>query len=256
MRSRHQVAVVMALFCAAVGPAGGCDSATGEANAAKPTPPASAEQQPKPKPKPAPPETKTIPETTRTWSFDEDPADGLPRGFRSAETGGAGTPATWAVTPMRDAPTAPNAFAITETVNTKATYNLALAEGTAYADVDVQVMVKSGSGTLDQGGGPIWRVQDTDNYYVARWNPLEKNARFYVVQSGVRTALAKVELDLDVSVWHSLRVVMEGPRMQLFIDDEPVLKAEDTAHTKAGMIGLWTKADAATAFDDLSVAVP
>ena len=123
-------------------------------------------------------------------------------------------------------------------------------------DVDISVMVKSGTGELDQGGGPIWRVTDENNYYIARWNPLENNARFYVVQGGVRSALAKVELDLPTDQWHSLRVVAEGNAMQLFIDDDPVLQATDETHKGAGGIGLWTKADAATLFDDLSVIAP
>ena len=192
----------------------------------------------------------------QTWTFDDAMVGQVPAGMRITETGGAGTPATWEVVADDTAPTQPHAFAITETGNGKPTYNLALVEGTRYADVDVSVMVKAGTGVLDQGGGPIWRVQDADNYYIARWNPLENNARFYIVRGGVRTALAKVELELDAEAWHALRVVMEGTRMELFIDDKPVLTAESDEIPEAGMVGLWTKADAATSFDDLSVTEP
>ncbi|MEM7152233.1 MAG: hypothetical protein AAF799_05290 [Myxococcota bacterium] len=217
------------------------------------------DQEPAPATK-APAEDPTEPapaaKTARTWSFDDAKAGPIPAGFRVTETGSSGTPATWATVADPTAPTAPNAFGITETKNPKATYNLALAEGTEYGDVDISVMVKAGTGELDQGGGPIWRVIDEDNYYIARWNPLEKNARFYIVQSGSRSALGKVELDLDPAAWHSLRVVSEGAVMQLFIDDEPVLRVEDDTHKKPGQVGLWTKADAATWFDDLSVTTP
>lgn len=192
----------------------------------------------------------------RTWTFDDAAPGQVPAGFRITETGGAGTPATWEVVTDPTAPTQPHAFGITKTANTKSTYNLALVEGTRYGNVDLQVMVKAGTGELDRGGGPVWRVQGEGDYYIARWNPLENNARFYIVQSGVRTALGKVELELDPDTWHSLRVVAEGARMEMFIDDEPVLTVEDSAISEPGMIGLWTKADAATLFDDLSVAEP
>ena len=76
------------------------------------------------------------------------------------------------------------------------------------------------------------------------------------MRSGVRTALGKVELEIDPDAWHSLRVVAEGSRMEMFIDDEPVLTVEDESIAEPGMIGLWTKADAATLFDDLSVVEP
>ncbi len=195
-------------------------------------------------------------EGARTWTFDDAKPGTVPEGFAPTETGGAGTPATWAVVEDPTAPTAPHAFGITKTTNTKATYNLALVEGTRYGDVDIQVMVKAGTGELDRGGGPVWRVKDEDNYYIARWNPLENNARFYIVQAGIRTALGKVELELDPTTWHSLRVVTEGAKMELFLDDKPVLRVENAELAAPGMIGLWTKADAATLFDDLSVAAP
>lgn len=200
-----------------------------------------------------PPDTKAA-NGARTWTFDE--AGPLPKGFSTAETASAGTPATWAIAQVGDAPSPPSVFGVVQTNNPKTAYNLAIVDDVSMADVDISVMVKAGTGELDQGGGPIWRITDADNYYIARWNPLENNARFYVVQGGVRSALAKVELELPTEEWHSLRVVHEGTHMQLFIDDEPVLQAEDAAHAGPGKIGLWTKADAATMFDDLSVIAP
>lgn len=176
--------------------------------------------------------------------------------MRIAETGGQDTPATWAVVADESAPTKPHAFGVTESRNSKKTYNLALFEGTSHGDVDLQVMVKAVSGQLNQGGGPIWRVKDEGHYYIARWDPVEDNAYLYVVQSGQRTALGKVDLELDHDAWHTLRVVAEGPRIELFIDDKPVLTVQDASLTEPGMIGLWTKSDAATLFDDLSVAEP
>lgn len=193
---------------------------------------------------------------SRTWTFDDAAAGEVPAGIRLAETGGQGTPATWAVVADPTAPTGPNAFGITESKNDKRTYNVAFVEGTEVADVDLSVMVRSVSGNLNRGGGPIWRVVDPDNYYIARWDPVENNAYFYVMQGGVRTALAKTDLEIPGDAWHSLRVVMEGTHMELLIDDEPVLEVDDSSLTKPGMIGLWTKSDAATLFDDLSVAAP
>ncbi len=192
----------------------------------------------------------------RTWSFDDATPGQVPPGFRISETGAAGSPARWEVRVDPSAPTSPHVFGIAATKNTKATYNLALIPGTRYDDVDLSVMVRADTGTLDQGGGPIWRVTDEHNYYIARWNPLEKNARFYVVEGGARSALGKVELELDPEAWHSLRVVAEGARMELFINDVPVLRVSDDTHSQAGMVGLWTKADAGTWFDDLSVVRP
>jgi hypothetical protein len=192
----------------------------------------------------------------RTWTFDEDAAGKAPTGIRLTEAAGTGTPATWAVVAEPTAPSQPNAFGITESKNTKATYNIAIVEGTSHGDVDLQVAIKARTGALNQGGGVIWRFKDVDNYYIARWDPIEDNAYIYIVQGGVRTALAKLDIELDTESWHTLRVVAEGPRIELFIDDEPKLTAENAELEDPGMIGLWTKSDAASLFDDLSVATP
>lgn len=247
-------------LCGLLSLLGGCGDSPAPTAKAEPTPPPADGEEATPsspaKAEPAEPEPGATLPKARTWTFDDAAPGQVPTGFRITETGGVGTPATWEVVADETAPTQPHAFGITKTINGKPTYNLALVEGTRYADVDLTVMVKAGTGELDRGGGPVWRVQSESDYYIARWNPLENNARFYIVQSGVRTALGKVELELDPQAWHSLRVVAEGARMELFIDDEPVLTVNDSALAEPGMIGLWTKADAATLFDDLSVVQP
>lgn len=226
----------------------------GDAKLADAKAPVDAEPDPK-APVDAEPDAKAA-GSARTWTFDADAIGKVPAGIRLTEAGGTGTPATWAVVAEPAAPSQPHAFGITESKNTKKTYNLALVEGTSYGDVDLQVSVKAGTGVLNQGGGIIWRVKDVDNYYIARWDPIEDNAYLYIVQGGVRTALAKLDLELDTATWHTLRVVAEGSRIELFIDDEPKLTAENAELKEPGMIGLWTKSDAATLFDDLSVAAP
>jgi hypothetical protein len=190
------------------------------------------------------------------WTFEEVEVGGVPAGFQLAQTNGAGQPATWAVVDDATAPSAPRAFGVTEARN-DGQFNLAIASsGPQLADVDIQVMLRAVGGERDQGGGVMFRVAGPDDYYVARWNPLEDNARFYIVQGGARSALAKADLELEPQAWHAMRVVMEGKRMELFVDDEPVLTVEDASLTEPGHLGLWTKTDATTLFDELSFARP
>ncbi|WP_254509527.1 prenyltransferase/squalene oxidase repeat-containing protein [Anatilimnocola floriformis] len=119
-------------------------------------------------------------------------------------------------------------------------------------NVDVRVRLKSISGELDQGGGVVWRYADPKNYYIARWNPLEDNFRVYKVVDGVRSQLdsAKVPHRVD---WQTLRIVTYGRNIRGYLDDKLLLEAEDDQFAQAGLIGLWTKSDAVTQFDDLQV---
>ncbi|MEO2002888.1 MAG: DUF1259 domain-containing protein [Candidatus Poribacteria bacterium] len=135
-------------------------------------------------------------------------------------------------------------------------FNVALIEDTSYRNVDISVRLRAVAGEVDQGGGIVWRAQDARNYYIARYNPLEDNFRVYFVKDGRRRTIAGASLRVDHEAWHTLRVKMVGDHIECLLDGEKHLDARDTTFTAAGRIGLWTKADAVTHFDDLEVHVP
>src|SRR5207249_845865 len=109
---------------------------------------------------------------------------------------------------------------------------------------------KAVKGKEDQGGGVVWRLQDADNYYIARMNPLENNFRLYKVVAGKRMQLAgKDDLKVPAGEWHNIKVKMKGDRIECFLDGEKHLDTTDDAITKAGHVGLWSKSDAQTHFD-------
>jgi hypothetical protein len=118
--------------------------------------------------------------------------------------------------------------------------------------VDLSVRVKAVAGELDQGGGVIWRAVDKNNYYIARYNPLEDNFRVYKVEGGKRTQFQSAKVPGDKS-WHVLRVTMVGAKITCYLDGTKYLEAEDSTFPAAGKIGLWSKADAQSDFDNLSV---
>jgi hypothetical protein len=122
-----------------------------------------------------------------------------------------------------------------------------------FTDVTARVRLRAVSGAIDRGGGLVWRATDPKSYYLARYNPLEKNFRFYAVKAGVRTELASADLELAPDAWHTLEISMIGDRFQGRIDGKQYLDKRDSTFAGAGAIGLWTKADAVTEFDDLGL---
>ncbi len=192
--------------------------------------------------------------TVREWSFDDGNAGAIPDGWFLDETNGAGTPASWARVAREDAPSAPHVFGVISSESFGHTFNVALADGTSIQNLDLSVAVRAVSGEEDQGGGPVWRAVDASSYYIARWNPLEKNFRVYFVKNGRRKQLASAPATDDISVWHTIRVVAVGTHVDCYLDGEKLLSVDDETFAEAGMVGLWTKADAAALFDDLRVA--
>ncbi|MBW2462459.1 MAG: hypothetical protein JRH11_12495 [Deltaproteobacteria bacterium] len=132
-------------------------------------------------------------------------------------------------------------------------FNVALVDGTSFGDLDVSVRLRSVAGRIDQGGGVVWRARDPRNYYITRYNPLEDNVRVYQVSDGRRTMIESASPRLDHAAWHTLRVTMVGDHIECFLDGQRYLDSRDTTFTDAGQVGLWTKADAQTLFDDLTV---
>ena len=129
-------------------------------------------------------------------------------------------------------------------------YKVVLIKGVVASDLDLQVSFFPIQGNADMGGGLIWRATDDRNYYLTRANPLEQNIRIYRVIKGVRHMVLNFDQTIDVKQWHQLRVIQRGCRIQVFYDGQPVFDLCDRT-LKEGTIGLWTKSDAVTYFDDL-----
>ena len=113
---------------------------------------------------------------------------------------------------------------------------------------------KAETGREDQGGGTIWRVQDKDNYYIARYNPLESNFRLYYVKNGARKILADASgVNIKAREWFAVKIVHKGEKIEGWLNGKKLLETTDRTFREAGGVGFWTKADAATSFDNLSV---
>lgn len=186
--------------------------------------------------------------------FEQDAVGSPPRKFHVAETGGSGRPAAWRV---ETAETTDGEHVITlDTKNGGDVFNLLLSDDPHAADLVLTVSLRARTGNEDQGGGLVWRARDADNYYVARWNPLEDNVRLYKVENGNRAMLASADARVDANAWHRLSITMRGAAISVRLDGKECMHWQDTTFANGGKIGLWTKADAATHFDLLEVQPP
>lgn len=182
--------------------------------------------------------------TPRSWDFDKERPSVIPPTF-SGEVG------DWKVVADNDAPSKPYVMAQLAK-SSSPTFNIALAGDTNYKDLDISVSMKAVAGNIDQGGGLVWRAKDARNYYIARYNPLEDNYRVYKVQDGRRTELRSANVRRSPG-WHILRITMVGDRIECYYDGRKYLDVKDATFSSSGKIGLWTRADAQTHFDKLTV---
>ncbi len=190
----------------------------------------------------------------RTITFDDRPiAEAPPIGFTELRTGRGG-PGRWRVCVDPTAPSPPHALAQTSTDATSYRFPLCLVDGFAAADVAVAVRLKPVAGVVDQAGGIVVRADDADRYYVARANALEDNVRLYRVIGGKREQIGGRDLKVASAIWHALGLVVVGTRFAVFFNGERLFEQDDATLAGPGRVGLWTKADSVTHFDDLAAA--
>jgi hypothetical protein len=187
-----------------------------------------------------------------TLDFDASAAGALPTGFSSAVTGDGG-PAAWVVVEDFTAPSGGKVLAQTSTDRTSLRFPLCVYDGFTAPDVTVSVSFKPVSGTVDQAAGLVARYRDKNNYYVVRANALENNVRLYKVEGGNRKQFAGANVKVPSGEWQTLALEVKGTHLRVLLNDALLFQADDATFKNAGKVGLWTKADSVTYFDDLRV---
>ena len=177
-------------------------------------------------------------------TFDKDVPGMLPAGWIAGVTG-RGT-AHWAVAADARAPSPPNVLTQSGTGD----FPWCVKKDVSLADGFVEVKFKPIDGKDDRAGGVVWRWKDGDNYYVARANALEDNVSLYYTERGRRITIKYVDAPVPANTWHTLRVEFHGTRIRVMLDGKSYIEVDDAHIGGAGAVGVWTKADSVTAFDD------
>ncbi len=175
------------------------------------------------------------------WTFDADPVGGLPAGAQVFS-------GDWAVRAESDAPSPPNALCQTGSAD----YPALSLDSAVYKDVVVSTRFKPISGMSDRAAGIVFRIQDRDNYYILRANALEDNVNLYKYVKGRRSLIKEGSARVPSGQWQELRVEVKGNTIRGLLNGQLVVEARDDDF-KSGKVGLWTKADSVTCFDNVKV---
>lgn len=196
----------------------------------------------------------TVQLKAETIHFDDAKPGQSPPGWTATQTGVGKS--KWAVVADDSAPSKPNVLK----QSGEAAYPVCLQDDPSLKDGFVEVKFRPVSGKEDQAGGVIWRAKDMDNYYVCRANALEDNVTLYKTVGGKRAVLEivgrkggyGVKESVAPGQWHTLRVEFRGTRFTAYFDGKKIFEVEDGTFVDAGKVGVWTKADSLTLFDDFS----
>ena len=182
----------------------------------------------------------------QTVNFDADVVGAAPSGWTCGVTG-VGSP-RWTVAVEPGAPSGTNVLR----QSGSGTFPWCVRSGTSLSDGFVEVKFKPLTGREDQAGGLVWRWKDGDHYYVARANALENNVSLYYTEGGSRKTIRYVDAPVATGAWHTLRVEFVATRIAVSLDGKRYIDVEDSHIGGTGSVGVWTKADSVTAFDDFA----
>jgi len=192
-----------------------------------------------------------------TASFEADAIGATPKGWTATKTG-KGDP-KWTI--EQDKTALSNSKVVKQ--SGRATYPLLLKDDADIKDGFIQIKFKAVAGSEDRAGGVVWRARDANNYYVARANALEDNVVLYKTVEGGRSALDiigrkggyGVAVSVPANEWLTLRVEFKGSRFCVLYNGQQLFEVEDSTFPDAGKVGLWTKADSVTLFDEVTYGV-
>ena len=182
----------------------------------------------------------------QTVDFDDLKTGEPPSGWTATKTGTG--EAKWTIEKDDTAPSKPNVLK----QSGKATYPVCIKDDTNLKDGFVEVKFKPISGKADQAGGLIWRAKDPNNYYIARANALENNVTIYHTVNGRRVQKKGTGMKVASNQWHTLRVDFQGNHFTVTFDGKKAIELDDDTFKEAGKVGVWTKDDSVTLFDDFS----
>jgi len=185
---------------------------------------------------------------TETVNFDNMKTGAAPAGWTATQTSSG--KAKWTVEKDGSAPSKPNVLK----QSGQATFPICFKNDTNIKDGFVEVKFKPVAGREDQAGGVIWRLQDANNYYIARANALENNVTIYHTIKGKRTEKKRANMKVASGQWHTLHVDFNGNHFTVTFDGKKAIEWDDDTFKDAGKVGVWTKADSVTEFDDFSYA--
>jgi hypothetical protein len=181
-----------------------------------------------------------------TANFDDLKTGAPPPGWTATQTGSG--QAKWEIVADDSAPSKPNVLK----QSGEATYPVCIKDDTNLKDGFVEVKFKPISGKEDQAGGVIWRCKDKDNYYISRANALEHNVTIYHTVNGKRSEKKRINTKVASNKWHTLRVDFKDNYFVVTFDGKKAFTWKDDTFKAAGKVGVWTKADSTTLFDDFS----
>lgn len=119
---------------------------------------------------------------------------------------------------------------------------------------DIRLRFKLVGGQLDQCAGILFNLKSNGDYLAVRFNGKEDNVVLWTFNQGKRKFVKKgsENVPLAMNTWHTLQISVHGTELKAALDDKHLLDYT-LAEPVTGRIGVWSKTDSVSYFDDYTV---
>jgi hypothetical protein len=119
---------------------------------------------------------------------------------------------------------------------------------------DISLRFKLISGQLDQCAGILFNLKPNGDYLTVRFNGKEDNVVLWTFNKGKRSFVKRgtENVHLDLNQWAALKISVHGTSLQAYLNDKLLLEYT-LAEPVSGKIGVWSKTDSVSYFDDYAV---
>jgi hypothetical protein len=201
---------------------------------------------------PSPQVVETAPVKGLTIDFDYFPTGPAPDDFLQVLLG-LGKPVTWEIRSEPSARSGQKVLAQTSSEEVSFRFPLLVYNKVRPRNVEIEVFFKPVSGKVDQAAGLVARYQDQDHFYIAYANALEEEVQLSKVVEGARESIARADAPVTTGDWHWMKLIISGSHLQVFFNGVLLIEADDETYDQAGLVGLSTKGDGVTVFDDFLI---
>ena len=119
---------------------------------------------------------------------------------------------------------------------------------------EISIRFKLVDGKLDQCAGILFNLKPNGDYLTVRFNGKEDNLVLWTFNKGKRSFVKKgsENMPLAMKQWHAMKIVIAGTQLQGYLNGKLLLEYT-MAEPVSGKIGVWSKTDSVSYFDDFVV---
>jgi hypothetical protein len=142
-----------------------------------------------------------------------------------------------------------------DNVKAFAYFPYAVAQGVDdFQNGEISVRFKPIGGQLDQCSGILFNLKPNGDYLTVRFNVKEDNLVLWTFNKGTRKFVKKGSEDvpLPMKEWATIKVIVQGKQLEGYLNGKKLIDYT-LPEPVSGKIGVWSKTDSISEFDDFTV---